>query len=59
MSRTILGKPAEKRTFIVNSDTRVDGKLSTRSRVTVRYAVREEGDVAVSVLVRSKGEKRR
>jgi hypothetical protein len=59
VSRTILGKPAEKRTFILNGDTRIDGKLTTKIRVTVRYASREEGDVAVSVLVRGKPDKKK
>lgn len=57
VSRTILGKPAETRTFKINADTKTEGKLKQKSRVTVRYAPSEEGDVALSILVRDRPEK--
>ncbi len=57
VSRTILGKASEKRIFRITADTRVEGKIKQRSRVTVRYAPGEEGDVALSILVRERTEK--
>ena len=53
VSRTILGKPPEKRVFQITAATKVEGKLKTKSRVTVRYSPGAEGDVAVSILVRA------
>jgi hypothetical protein len=55
VSRTILGKPAEQRTFLITSETRVEGKMHPRSRVTVRYTPTEQGEVALSILVRADG----
>lgn len=57
VSRTVLGKPAEKRTFLLSGDTKIEGKLSAKSRVTVRYTPSEQGDVALSILVRDKTDK--
>ncbi len=53
VSRTILGKPPEKRVFQITAATKVEGKLKTKSRVTVRYSPGDDGDVAVSILVRA------
>lgn len=52
VSRAVLGKPAEKRTFKITPETKTEGKMKNKSRVTVRYATSEEGDVAVSIIVR-------
>ncbi len=52
VSRSILGKPAEKRTFWIKSDTRVEGKLRVRAKVTVGYVTTDDGDVARLVVVR-------
>ncbi len=52
VSRTTLGKPPVKRTFALTADTKVEGKMKNKSRVTVRYQSGEDGDVAVSILVR-------
>lgn len=57
VSRTILGKADEQRTFRITSATRIEGKLKLRSRVTVQFAAGEEGDVAVSIVVRDKPER--
>jgi hypothetical protein len=57
VSRTVLGKPAEKRSFVLNGDTKVEGKLAAKTRVTVRYTASEQGDVALSILVRDKADK--
>jgi hypothetical protein len=53
VSRSILGKPAEKRSFWIKSDTRIEGKLRVRVRVTVGYVTGDDGDVARLVLVRA------
>lgn len=53
VSKTILGKPAEKRTFAINQATKIQGKLKVKARVTVRFVATDDGDVATSILVRS------
>jgi hypothetical protein len=53
VSRSILGKPAEKRTFAIKSDTRVEGKLRVRAKVTVGFVVTDDGDVARLIVVRT------
>lgn len=55
VSRAILGKPAEKRTFLMNGETKVEGKLKAKSRVTVRFGTSDQGEVALSILVRDGG----
>jgi hypothetical protein len=52
VSRSILGKPAEKRSFLINSDTRIEGKLRVHVKVTVGYVTTDDGDVARLVVVR-------
>src|SRR3954454_17629749 len=37
VSRFVLGKPAEERTFLINGDTKVEGKLRAKARVTVGF----------------------
>ena len=59
VSRTVLGKPAEKRSFMITAETKVEGKMNARSRVTVRYTASEQGDVALSILVRDRVEKKK
>ena len=53
VSRSILGKPAEKHTFVINPDTRIEGKLRVRVRVTVGFVSGDGGDVARLIVVRS------
>jgi hypothetical protein len=57
VSRSILGKPAEKRSFWIKSDTRIEGKLRVRVRVTVGYVAGDDGDVARLVVVRTSAQK--
>ena len=52
VTRTIQGKNPERRTFIINAGTTIEGHLKQNSRVTVRFAASEEGDVALSIIVR-------
>ena len=49
--RTVLGKP-EKHTFLIDSTTKVEGKLRLKVRVTVKFETSEAGDVAKLVRVR-------
>jgi hypothetical protein len=53
VSRSILGKPAEKRSFWIKTDTRIEGKLRVRAKVTVGYVTTDNGDVARLVVVRT------
>jgi hypothetical protein len=52
VSRSILGKPPEKRTFLIQSDTRVEGKLRLKLRVTVGFVASSDGDVARLIVAR-------
>jgi len=51
VSRTVLGKK-QTRTFAVTSDTKVEGLLGAKARVTVRYTTDDSGDTAVLIVVR-------
>jgi len=53
VSRSILGKPAEKRTFWIKADTRVEGKLRMKTKVTVGFVTTDDGDVARLIVVRT------
>jgi len=53
VSRSILGKPAERRSFWIKPDTRVEGKLKVRVRVTVGFVTTDEGDIARLIVVRA------
>lgn len=57
VNRALLGKPPENRTFIINSETKVEGKLKAHARVTVGFKSTDEGDVAVRIIVRSQSKK--
>ena len=50
--RAITGKQNERRAFVMNADTKVEGKLKTRVRVTVGYVTADGKDIAVRVVVR-------
>jgi len=53
VSRVVSGK-MEKRTFRVTPDTKVEGKLRMKVRVTVRYTSGDdEEDVATLIVVRT------
>ena len=52
VNRALSGKPIETRTFIVNGETKVEGKLRQRVRVTVGFKPSDEGDIAVRIIVR-------
>ena len=52
VTRTLAGKPAEKRTFLMTAETKVEGRLRPKARVTVGYTSNDRGDVAVRIIVR-------
>jgi hypothetical protein len=52
VSRTIMDKQPERRSFLMKPDTRVEGKLKSKVRVTVGYTTTDEGDIALRVVVR-------
>jgi hypothetical protein len=58
VARTILGKPGDKRTFAITTETRIEGSLKVKSRVTVQFAPGDDGEVAVSIVVRDKDKKK-
>lgn len=54
VARSILGGTAERRSFLLKPDTRVEGKLRAKARVTVGFINTNEGDVALLIVVREK-----
>jgi hypothetical protein len=52
ISRTVRGK-MENRTFQLTPDTKVEGRLRARVRVTVRYVAADDGDTATLIVVRA------
>ena len=51
VGRTVRGK-AESRTFNLTPQTKIEGKLALRVRVTVRYITDDDGDTATLIVVR-------
>ncbi len=51
--RTVLGKSSETRTFAITPQTRVEGKLRPKVRVTVRFVHQENTDQALHIIVRT------
>jgi len=58
VSRSILGKPAEKRSFWIRPDTRIEGKLRLKVKVTVGFVTNEDGDIARLIVVRVTSQKK-
>jgi hypothetical protein len=57
VSRVVLGK-TEKRVFRVTPDTKCEGKLKAKVRVTVRYVATDDGETAELIIVRSTKDKK-
>jgi hypothetical protein len=53
VSRSLVGRPRENRTFLIRPETKTSRPLRVRARVTVRYRHLPEGDVALEIQVRS------
>src|ERR1700712_1834197 len=51
VARTVLGKPPENRSFRINGETKIEGKLKLKARVTVGFKTTPDGDLAVRIIV--------
>jgi len=58
VSRIVLGK-TEKRDFKLTADTKVEGKLKTNVRVTVRYESGDDADIATLIVIRANDSKKK
>jgi len=58
INRAVLGKPPENRSFLITSETKIEGRLRANARVTVGFRTSEEGDVAVRIIVRASDPKK-
>lgn len=56
--KTVLGKSSETRMFSVTKETRIEGKLKLKARVTVRYTHDEDGNRALHIIVRGTTQKK-
>jgi hypothetical protein len=56
VGRTVRGK-AESRTFNLTPQTKIEGKLVLKVRVTVRYITDDDGDTATLIVVRGSAPK--
>lgn len=52
VARSILGKPTEQRTFWIKPETKVEGKLKMKVKVTVGWIPSDDGDIALLIVVR-------
>jgi len=52
VTREVLGNPAEHKTFTINAQTTVEGKLAEGARVTVKFHATDDGVVAETIIVR-------
>jgi hypothetical protein len=51
--REVIDRDPEERTFVINADTKIEGTLRGKVRVTVGYFVEEEAHIAVRIIVRT------
>ena len=56
--RTVAGKPAEIRSFLIDGETKIEGKLKVKGRVTVGFKSTPDGDIAIRIIVRPLEKKR-
>jgi hypothetical protein len=53
VNRMVLGKNSATKTFLVTAETKFEGGMPrVRAQVTVRYVATDEGDTAVTVILR-------
>lgn len=52
VTREVLGNPPEHRTFVITSQTKMEGKLAEGVRVTVKFRVTDDGFTADAIIVR-------
>ncbi|MDZ4801763.1 MAG: hypothetical protein SGI92_26700 [Bryobacteraceae bacterium] len=59
VNRAVLGKPAENRTFLIGPDTKIEGRLRVKVRVTVGFRTGEDAEpTAVRIIVRQQAGKK-
>ncbi len=58
ISRSILGQEPEKRTFLIKPDTKIEGKLRVKGKVTVGFLTSEGVDIARLIVVRGQPPKK-
>ena len=58
VSRSILGQPPEHRTFLIKPETKIEGKLRVKGKVTVGFVTTEGVDIARLIVVRTQPPKK-
>ncbi len=58
VSRSILGQPPENRTFLIKPETKIEGKLRVKAKVTVGFVTTEGVDIAHLIVVRGQSNKK-
>lgn len=58
VSRSILGQPPENRTFLIKPETKIEGKLRVKVKVTVGFVTTEGVDIAHLIVVRGQAAKK-
>lgn len=51
--KVVVAKTKESRTFRITPETKIEGKLRAKVRVTVRYITEEDGYTATRIIVRA------
>lgn len=51
--KVVVAKTKESRTFRITPDTKIEGKLKAKVRVTVRYTSEDDGFTATRIIVRT------
>ncbi|MDQ2950448.1 MAG: hypothetical protein M3Y27_31665 [Acidobacteriota bacterium] len=57
VSRSILGQPPERRTFLIKPETKIEGKLRVKGKVTVGFVTSEGVEIARLIVVRTQPKK--
>ena len=53
VARTVLGRNSLSRFFTITPETRIEGRLRVKVRVTVQYITKDEIDYAIHIIVRN------
>lgn len=53
LEKVVVAKTKETRTFRITPDTKIEGKLKAKVRVTVRYTTDDGGYTATRIIVRT------
>lgn len=52
VTREVLGNAPERRTFVINAQTKIEGKLTDGARVTVKFRQADDTMIAETIIVR-------